>query len=232
MLEPATPDTVPGDTLRAGAFRLDRTAQRWTWSDAVYLIHGFAPGEVVPTTDLVLAHVEPAARDVLAQRFAAGAPFEPFVSVHALRDARSRERIVALLADRPGAGPVAGPDGATDGGRGVGTDGASDEDVVVGQLVDLTEHARRTAADAAGRAIERAVAGTAVVDQAVGVLMAAAGLGPDEARRALEAWAASAGHELALAARALRSMVTEPEGRKAVAQIAREHVGDAEAPSA
>ncbi|WP_129336175.1 hypothetical protein [Cellulomonas endophytica] len=183
MLDHPATTSVP--TLRAGTFRLQRRDDRWTWSDGMFAVHGFAPGEVVPTTELLLHHTAPAVRSRLATLLAFDAPLETFVSVHTLRDARARDRVVALLVDREG----------------------EDDEVLVGVLVDLTDHARRVASVAAGRAIEHEVAGTAAVDQAVGVVAAATGLPVDAAEAALRAWAQSEGQDLALAAGVLRSLV-------------------------
>ncbi len=38
----------------AGSFTWDLPDDRWWWSEEMFVIHGFAPGEVVPTTDLLL----------------------------------------------------------------------------------------------------------------------------------------------------------------------------------
>ena len=45
----------------SGAFRLSTTAGTgtWTWSEPTYELYGFRPGDVVPTTELVLAHQHP-----------------------------------------------------------------------------------------------------------------------------------------------------------------------------
>ena len=42
-----------------GRFRYDVPTDRWWWSDEVYRMHGFEPGEVVPTTAMILAHKHP-----------------------------------------------------------------------------------------------------------------------------------------------------------------------------
>ncbi len=40
-------------------FRYTRESDTWWWSDDAYRIFGFAPGEVLPTTDLIRHHLHP-----------------------------------------------------------------------------------------------------------------------------------------------------------------------------
>lgn len=47
----------PGETV--GSFRFLLADQRWEWSAEVARMHGYEPGNVVPTTELVLAHKHP-----------------------------------------------------------------------------------------------------------------------------------------------------------------------------
>src|SRR6201986_2498616 len=44
---------------RVGAFRFYFDDQRWEWSEQVQRMHGYQPGTVTPTTELVLAHKHP-----------------------------------------------------------------------------------------------------------------------------------------------------------------------------
>jgi len=44
---------------RVGSFRYLRAEDRWEWSDAVAQMHGYAPGQVQPTTALVMSHKHP-----------------------------------------------------------------------------------------------------------------------------------------------------------------------------
>ncbi|MEV0891653.1 PAS domain-containing protein [Promicromonospora sp. NPDC050262] len=69
--------------------------QVWWWSDETYRIHGFEPGDVVPTTALVLAHKHPQDRARVSQVLQAAAlTGEPFSSVHRIMDAHGNERII------------------------------------------------------------------------------------------------------------------------------------------
>jgi hypothetical protein len=48
-----------GNAQPAGWFRFYFTDQRWEWSEQVQRMHGYEPGSVTPTTDLVLSHKHP-----------------------------------------------------------------------------------------------------------------------------------------------------------------------------
>jgi hypothetical protein len=47
------------DNVSVGAFRFWFVGQRWEWSDEVALMHGYEPGSVVPTTELLLSRKHP-----------------------------------------------------------------------------------------------------------------------------------------------------------------------------
>ncbi|MEE6175438.1 PAS and ANTAR domain-containing protein [Mycobacterium sp. 050134] len=55
-----------GVPQRAGWFRFYFEDQRWEWSEEVQRMHGYEPGSVTPTTELVLAHKHPDDRDRVA----------------------------------------------------------------------------------------------------------------------------------------------------------------------
>jgi PAS domain S-box-containing protein len=55
-----------GAPQRAGWFRFYFADQRWEWSEQVQRMHGYEPGSVNPTTDLVLAHKHPDDRGQVA----------------------------------------------------------------------------------------------------------------------------------------------------------------------
>ncbi|MGC5166068.1 ANTAR domain-containing protein [Luteimicrobium sp. DT211] len=53
----ADPTAAAGTTeLASGRFQVDADGVRCTWSDELYALHRLAPGDVVPTVDLLLAH--------------------------------------------------------------------------------------------------------------------------------------------------------------------------------
>lgn len=51
---------------RMGWFRFYFDDHRWEWSDQVQRLHGYQPGTVTPTTELVLSHKHPDDRDQVA----------------------------------------------------------------------------------------------------------------------------------------------------------------------
>jgi PAS domain S-box-containing protein len=60
-------NALAGDApQRVGWFRFHFTEQRWAWSEQVQRMHGYEPGSVIPTTELVLAHKHPDDRDQIA----------------------------------------------------------------------------------------------------------------------------------------------------------------------
>ncbi len=48
-----------GDPQRVGSFQFYFDDERWEWSPQVERMHGYQPGSVVPTTELVLSHKHP-----------------------------------------------------------------------------------------------------------------------------------------------------------------------------
>ena len=48
-----------GAPQRVGSFRFYLADQRWEWSEQVQQMHGYRPGTVPPTTELVLSHRHP-----------------------------------------------------------------------------------------------------------------------------------------------------------------------------
>ena len=48
-----------GSPQRVGWFRFYFADERWEWSEQVQLMHGYEPGTVMPTTELVLSHKHP-----------------------------------------------------------------------------------------------------------------------------------------------------------------------------
>ncbi|UZN03919.1 PAS and ANTAR domain-containing protein [Cellulomonas sp. S1-8] len=128
----------------------------WWWSDACFLLHGFAVGEVVPTTELVLAHVHPEDRDTWWEtlRSASGDGAHAIVR---LRDAAGRPLQVVGVARR------------------------TDDAAVDVLLVDLTRVVAAEGGRLATEQITAAAASRATIEQATGVAAAAYGLDVDAA---------------------------------------------------
>lgn len=148
-----------GHLQPVGEFSYDRRHQRWHWSEEMYRLHGFEPGEVVPTTELVLRHKEPGAGKVAGDEVRAaidsGAPHSFW---HRILDAKGRSRSVVTVWK--------------------GHKDPSGEVVELrGFMMDVTTGVRRDASSAVSAAFEH----RAVIDQAKGMLMLVHGIGADEA---------------------------------------------------
>jgi anti-anti-sigma regulatory factor len=166
------PPTSPSDrrSLPApGTFHLLADGSL-TWTPDVFRLHGFEPGEVVPSADLMLAHCHRDDRPALAAVLR-GAPCAADTgrSVrYRLLDATGGEHAVLAVLTAPaptvpGDGPAAGTTG------------------VLGVLVDLGAEIGATAARRADDMLSAAIASREVIDQAKGAAMLAYGLDGDAA---------------------------------------------------
>jgi hypothetical protein len=153
-----------GFSYGTGAFRYDVTADRWWWSDEVYRMHGFEPGEVVPTTAMILAHKHPEDRERYAGALTTVSLLGgTFASVHRIIDAQGQERVLATI----GEAHTSGPDAAVT--------------EINGHFVDFSAPVRALAAAEATRQIAESNAHRAVIDQAMGVMAARTGVTVEEA---------------------------------------------------
>lgn len=146
-----------------GAFRYTVATKEWWWDDDLYRIHGFDPGDVVPTTDLLVAHKHPddaaVATAIILNAFTSG---EPFALWHRIIDARLRTRQVVSVGD---------------GFR--GEDGSLLE--VRGYMVDVTGSKRSQTARDIDEAVRRSAESRGAIEQAKGMVMATLGISADEA---------------------------------------------------
>jgi hypothetical protein len=170
--------TVALDALAGGAteavarFRFDVTAGTWWWSAEMFHLHGFAPADVVPSTELMLRHKHPDDRARTAGRLASVlATGEPFCCRHRIIDAAGDVRTVLSL----GEGTV---------------DESGVVTVVRGYFIDLTESLRHTIDHETREAVERAAMTRASIEQAKGILIAVFGI-DDDAAFALLRWHSS-----------------------------------------
>jgi hypothetical protein len=89
-----------GDRTPAGRYVVELATEEWWWSDDTYRIHGFEPGEVRPTTALVLAHKHPDDRTREVDLFDdAQRTGEPFSTVHRIVDAHGAPRVVSVVGE-------------------------------------------------------------------------------------------------------------------------------------
>ena len=157
-----------GEPQRVGAFVHDVRDGRWAWSEDLYRILGFAPGEVVPSTELLLAHQHPDDDEPgTAAVRAALRTGVPFSVRRRLIDARGGTRTVVLV------------------GRGRVRDGVLTE--VHGYVVDVTEALADDVREQADVAIEAARQHRGALEQAKGAVMLALGVDADTAFHLLAA---------------------------------------------
>lgn len=152
-----------GEEAMVGEYRVDVASGRWSWSDALYRIHGFEPGEVVPTAELLLAHSHPDdrehTRDVLDE---AQCSDHPFAIIHRIIDARGKGHVVATV----------GQGRCDDQGR---------VTELTGYMLDLSHSVRDLAAQEADASIRAAARSSRDIEQAKGVLMMVLGVDDDGA---------------------------------------------------
>ena len=153
-----------------GRYTYRPDTDEWWWSDTMFEIHGFEPGTVVPTTELVMRHVHPEdvpaaweSREALLRRS------EPFSFLHRIRTARNAVRVVLA------AGHLEDDDGTC---------------VVHGHLVDITD-VRQDAVDTeVDTAVVDFVEHRAAIEQAKGVLVQLYSVDADTAWALLRAFSA------------------------------------------
>jgi PAS domain S-box-containing protein len=90
-----------GVPQQVGWFRFYFTDQRWEWSEQVQRIHGYEPGTVNPTTDLVLAHKHPDdRRQVAATIDQILNTHEAFSTRHRIIDTGGNVRHIVVVGDQ------------------------------------------------------------------------------------------------------------------------------------
>lgn len=191
-----------------GPFRYNVATRRWWWSDDIYRMHGFEPGEVVPTTELLTRHKHPedaaVATAIILNAFTSG---EPFALWHRIIDARMRTRTVVSVGDgvRDDAGTLV---------------------EIRGYMVDVTGSKRSQTARDIDEAVRRSAESRGTIEQAKGMLMATLGLGADDAFTLLKRNSQHANIKLRDLAQTLIDTFEEMrkaglDARKAVEQVLR-----------
>ena len=160
---PARWPAVVGDGEGVGTFRFWFVGERWEWSDEVARMHGYEPGTVEPTTELLLSHKHPADRrnvqDLLDRALMSNSPFS---GRHRFIDTAGKVHDAMVLADR-----IYDDTGAV-----VGT---------AGYYVDLTDTFVETRQVALDEALPDLFEARAVIEQAKGILMAVYRVSPEQA---------------------------------------------------
>jgi PAS domain S-box-containing protein len=157
-----TPAPDAGSPERLGRFRYFFDDDRWEWSPQVQALHGYAPGTVTPTSELVLSHQHPDDPDRLtATMDDVRRNLRPVSSHHRIVDTAGDTRHVLVVAD-----PLIGDSGRVTG--------------IQGFFVDLTS-AQDTREQQITAAVAEIAENRAVIEQAKGMLMAVYGLDADAA---------------------------------------------------
>jgi hypothetical protein len=152
---------APGASLRLGWFRHYFEDDRWEWSSQVEAIHGYAPGTVTPTTELVLSHQHPDDHHEVAATLAdARRHLRPAGTHHRIVDTNGATHQVLVVADTL----------VEDSGRVAGTHGF---------YVDLTPTQKTQ--DQITAAVAEIAENRAVIEQAKGMLMIVYGIAADAA---------------------------------------------------
>jgi PAS domain S-box-containing protein len=153
----------PSDWPRVGSFRYLAHENRWEWSDAVALMHGYQPGSVTPTTELILSHKhpddKPTVAELIEQVRAHGVPFS---SRHRIIDTNGKIHVVVVVGDRlfDDDGEVAG---------------------TAGFYVDITSEFDADMQHSLDEFVTTISESRAVINQAIGILMLAYGVSAERA---------------------------------------------------
>jgi hypothetical protein len=152
-----------GAPQRVGWFRFYFADQRWEWSEQVQRMHGYEPGTVTPTTELVLGHKHPDDRREVAKTIDE--------MLHTHRAFSTRHRIVDTRGDTHQV-VVVGDLLTDDQGAVIGTHG---------YYVDITPSSDRAREDLISARVAEITEHRAVIEQAKGMLMLIYGLDDDAA---------------------------------------------------
>lgn len=151
----------------AGSFRFRFADRHWEWSDEIARMHGYPPGGVTPTTELLLAHLHPEDHDRVAGLLDRSAELaRPFSSRHRIVDTEGEIHHVVVVADR-----LPDADGAI-----IGT---------AGWFVDVTGTLATHRRETLDEQLPELYAARAVIEQAKGALMLVYGVSPEQAFRVL-----------------------------------------------
>lgn len=152
------PELVLEQPRHCGAFQFFLDGLRWEWSDELARMHGYEPGTVVPTTELIVRHKHPDDRQRVAALLDRVAQGELFSSRHRIIDKTGRIRWVVVVGNSM-------------------TDQAGSVIGTAGFYIDLTESIQSDIT----AAVTDVVGSRARIEQAKGVLMGAYGISADRA---------------------------------------------------
>ncbi|MFI9406855.1 PAS and ANTAR domain-containing protein [Nocardia sp. NPDC052316] len=184
-----------GSAQNAGTFRFWLADQRWEWSDEVALIHGYEPGTVRPSTELLLSHKHPEDREQVANTIARTVETgEPFCSRHRIIDIAGTVHHVLVVGDA-----MVDVDGAV-----VGTSG---------YYIDITDTLEEDRRQTLSGALPELYTARAAIEQAKGVLMLIYGITAEQAFRVLTWRSQETGTKLRTLATQLVSEISTLDGQ-------------------
>ncbi|MCB7136107.1 PAS domain-containing protein [Cellulosimicrobium marinum] len=164
-----------GTHLLVGQYRVELASGTWWWSDEVYTMHGWEPGDVEPGLDALRSRKHPDDRSrVVRAATESLRSGRPFSCSHRIVDGHGRARSVV----------VTGQGRRDERGRVV---------EIAGYVVDVSPVHREVLDREANRAVSRAFVSAAAVEQAKGVLMAVHGVDDVAAAHLLAEAAGAAG---------------------------------------
>nr|WP_027501445.1 PAS and ANTAR domain-containing protein [Rhodococcus sp. UNC363MFTsu5.1] len=153
--------------MLVGSFRFRVAEDAWEWSDAVARMHGYEPGSVVPTTELLLSHKHPDDKShvaaILDNVRAHGAPFS---SRHRIIDTAGETHRVVVVGDRL----------LDEDGNAIGT---------FGFYIDVTDAFESDVQESVDDAVAEIESSRSAIEQAKGALMLAYGISADRAFQVL-----------------------------------------------
>jgi PAS domain S-box-containing protein len=141
-----------GAPQRVGWFRFYFADERWEWSPQVQRMHGYQPGEVEPTTEIVLSHKHPDDyKQVAATLEEIRRTEQAFSTRHRIVDVQGRVHHVVVVGDRL----------YDDSGAVIGTHGF---------YVDVTPMMDQTREEMVSEAVAEIAESRGVIEQAKGML--------------------------------------------------------------
>jgi PAS domain S-box-containing protein len=156
---------IGGEPQRVGRFEYRHADGAWTWSDAVARMYGYQPGEVVPTTELILSHKHP--EDLARVKKIVGQATAPFSSRHRICTNTGDVRKVVVVGE-----PV--------------TDAAGCAVATRGFYIDITESFKTDLQESISDELQVIVPHREIIEQAKGMLMAIYHLSADAAFELLQ----------------------------------------------
>ncbi|MBV8930836.1 MAG: PAS and ANTAR domain-containing protein [Mycobacteriaceae bacterium] len=145
-----------GEAQRVGWFRFYFADERWEWSPQVQRMHGYEPGTVAPTTELVLSHKHPEDRGKVAATLEEiRRTSQAFSTRHRIIDVQGRVHYVVVVGDR-----LYGDDGAVIGTHGFYVD-----------VTPMMDESRDSVQDQVTVAVAEIAESRGIIEQAKGMLM-------------------------------------------------------------